>query len=94
MLDLVQFDVGVLRPGRGGASDPPVCPGESGGQVGPGSGTVVLLRAAALGHDFAVHGFPQPGQAGFLAEDHGVIPPPEHRLGAVWRGRDGYQVTG
>ena len=93
-LDLVQLDVGILRPGRDGASDPPVCPRETGGQVGPRSGRWLLLRAAAMGNDFAVRGFPQPDQAGLFAEHDSVIPPPDHHLGAVWRGRDGYQVAG
>ena len=93
-LDLVELDVGILRPGRDGASDPPVCPGQAGGQVGPGSGRSMLLRAPTLGNDFAMRGFPQPGQAGFFAEHDGVIPPPDHHLGAVACGRDGYQVAG
>ena len=93
-LDLVQFDVGILRPGRDGASHPPVRPGQTGGQVGPSSGRSWLLRAAALSNDFAVRGLPQPGQAGFFAEHDGVIPPPDHHLGAVRRGRDGHQVAG
>ena len=89
-LDLVQLDVGILRPGRDGASDPPVCPGQTGGQVSPSSARSLLLRATAPGNDFAVRGFPQPDQAGFFAEHDSVIPPPPSRR----RGRDGYQVAG
>jgi hypothetical protein len=33
-------------------------------------------------------------QAGFFAEHDSVIPPPDHHLRAVRRGRDGYQVAG
>ena len=93
-LDLVQLDVGILRPGRDGAGDPPVCAGEAGGQVGPSPGQRLLPRTAAPGSDFAVRGFPQPDRAGFFAEHDGVIPAPDHHLGAVRRGRDGYQVAG
>ena len=93
-LDLVQLDVGILCPGRDGASHPPVCAGQAGGQVGPSSGRSLLPRAAALSNDFAVRGLPQPGQAGFFAEHDSVVPPPDHRLGAVCRGHDGHQVAG
>lgn len=93
-LDLVQLDFGIFCPGRDGASHPPVCPGQAGGQIGPSSGRCLLLRAAALGNDFAVRGFPQPDQVGFFAEHDSVIPPPDHRLGAVPSGREGDQVAG
>jgi hypothetical protein len=33
-LDLIQFDVGVIRCRHCGAGNPPVSPGQSGGQVG------------------------------------------------------------
>ena len=92
-LDLAELDVGVLGPGDGGASHPPVGAGQPGGQVRTGPWSR-LLRTARLGNDLAVGGLPQPDQAGLFAEHNGVVPPPDHRLSAVWRGRDGYQVAG
>jgi hypothetical protein len=92
--DLIQLDIGVLRPRYGGASDPPLGAGQSGGQIGPGAWLSLLLSTAGMRNDFAVRGLPEPDKPGLLAEHDGVIPPPDHRLSAVRRERDGYKVTG
>lgn len=92
-LDLIQLDVGVVRRRHCGAGDPPVSPGQSGGQIGPGAGLSMLPGAPGTRNDFAVRRLPEPDQAALFAEHDSVIPPPDHRLGAVRRGRDGYQVS-
>lgn len=51
------------------------------------------LGAAGLRNNFAMSRLPKPDMASLLAQDDGVVPPPDHRLSAVRRGRDGYQVT-
>jgi len=94
MLDLIQLDVSVLSLRYGGAGEPPVGAGQSGRQIGSGSGLSMLLGAAGTGNYFAVGGLPEPDKARLFAEHDGVVPPPDHRLSAVRRGRDGYQVTG
>jgi hypothetical protein len=88
--DLIELDVGVLCFRDGGAGDPPVGTGQSGGQVGAGSGLSMLHRAARTRNDFAMRRLPQPDKAGFLAEDDGVVPPPDHSLSAVRPGRQRY----
>lgn len=92
--DLIQFDVGVLRLGYGGASDPPAGAGQAGRHIGPGSRLAVLPGAAGMRNDFAMCGLPQPDKARFLAEDDGVVPPPDHCLSAIRRRCDSDQVTG
>jgi len=57
-LDLIQLDVGVHRLRHRGTSDPPVGAGQSGGQIGPGSGLSMLLGAAGMRNDFAMCGLP------------------------------------
>jgi hypothetical protein len=89
-LDLIQFDVGVLRVRHGGAGYPPVGPRQPGGQIGSGSGLSMLLSAPGMRNNFAMGRLPEPDKASLFAEDHGVVPPPDHRLGAVRRGGDGY----
>jgi len=93
-LDLIQLDVGVFRLRHGVAGHPPVGAGQSGGQIGSGSGLSMVLGAAGVRNNVAVCRLPQLDQASLFAEDDGVVPPPDHRLGTVRSGRDGYQVTG
>jgi hypothetical protein len=93
--DLIQLDAGVFGPRDRRTGDPPVGAGQSGGQIGPGSGlSMMLLGAPGMRDNFAMCWFPQPDKARFFAEDDGVVPPPDHCLSAVRRGCDGYQVTG
>ena len=56
--DLIQVDVGILRLRHRGAGDPPVGPGQSGGQVGTGPWLATLLGAAGMRDNFAVCGLP------------------------------------
>ena len=93
-LDLIQFDIGVLGLRHGGAREPPVGPGQAGGHVGACARPPMLPGAAGTGEDFAVRGFPHPGQISLLPEDDGVVPAPDHRLGAVRGRRNGHQVAG
>jgi hypothetical protein len=88
--DFIQLDVSVLCARHSGASDPPVSTGQPGGQIGAGPRSSVLLSAARMRNNLAMRWLPQPDKATFLAQDDGVIPPPDHRLGAIRRGRDGY----
>jgi hypothetical protein len=53
----------------------------------------MLAGAPGTRNDFAVRRLPEPDQAALFAEHDSVIPPPDHRLSAVRRGRDGYQVS-
>ena len=92
--DFIQLDVGVLRHRHGGTGDPPVGTRQPGGQIGPRSGLPVQPGAAGMRNNLAMRGLPQPDQAPFLAEHHGVVPPPDHRLSAVRRGRDRDEMTG
>jgi hypothetical protein len=90
--DLIQLDVGVLRLRYGRASDPPVCARKPRGQIGACS-RPTMLGATGVRNNFAMRRLPQPHTARLFAEDDGVIPPPDHNLGAVRRGRDSYEVT-
>ena len=56
-LDRIQFDVCLLRRRGDGASDPPVCAGQSGGQIGSCS-RLPVLGASGMCHDFAVGRLP------------------------------------
>jgi hypothetical protein len=91
--DRIQLDVGVLRLRYGRASDPPVGAGQPGGQIGARSSLSMLLTATGMRNNFAMRRLPQPHNARLFAEDDGVIPPPDHRLSAVRRGRDSYEVA-
>ncbi len=93
-LDLIQLDVGVLRLRHRWAGYPPVGAGQSGRQIGPGSGLSMLPGPAGMRNDCTMRWLPQPDKASLFAEHDGVVPPPDHRLSTVRRGRDGYQVTG
>lgn len=57
-LDLIQLDVGVLRLRDGGAGDPPVGTGQSGGQISSRSWLSMLLGTAGMRNDFAMSGLP------------------------------------
>lgn len=88
-----ELDVSVLRSGCGRASDPPVRTGQPGRQIRARSGLPVLPGPAGLRSNFAVRWLPQPDEAAFLTQDNSVIPAPDDSLGAIRRGRDGYEVT-
>ena len=92
--DLIKLDVGILGLRHRGAGDPPVRTGKPGGQIGSRPRLSMLLGAAGVRDNFAVCRLPQPDKASLFAEDDSVVPPPDHRLGAVGRGRDSYKVTG
>ena len=98
-LDLVQLDIGLLRLRGCGAGDPPVGARQPGGHIGPAAGLQMLLGAPRTGSNFAVRRLPEPDESGlataglFLAEDDGVVPPPDDGLSTVRRGRDGDEVT-
>ena len=93
-LDLIQLDVGILRHRHGGTGDPPVGAGQPGGQIGSSSWLPIQLGAAGMRNNFAMCGLPEPDKARLLAEHDGVVPPPDHRLSAVRRGRDRDEMTG
>ena len=91
--DLLELDLGVLGTVDGGASDPPIGAWQAGGQVCTGPSPTTLLRRPGLSNHFAVRRLPQPDQITLFTEHNGVVPTEDHRLGAVWRGRDGYQMA-
>jgi hypothetical protein len=92
--DLVQFDIGVLCLRHSGASDPPIGAGQTGGQVGSGTGMPMLSGAAGMRNNLAMRRLPQPDKASLPAEHDGVVPPPDHCLLAAFCASHGYQVTG
>ena len=57
--DFVELDVTVFGALGDRAGDPPVCSGESSGQVGATSGSVALVGVAGSSEDRAVERFPQ-----------------------------------
>jgi hypothetical protein len=57
-LDLIQLDVGVLRPRHGRASDPPVSAGQSAGQVSAGARLEMVLSLTAMRNNFAMRRLP------------------------------------
>jgi len=93
-LDLIQLDRRVFSGISGAPGDPPVRAGQTGRQISASSDLWTSVSAPRLCQDFAVGGFPHPDQASLLAEYDGVIPAPNHRVGAVGRGRDGHELTG
>lgn len=92
-LDFVQFDVGFLGPAHGPAGNPPLCTGQTRGQVRAGPGIVFLPRPAALGGDLAVGRLPEPDGRRLAAQHNGVIPTPHHGGQAAWELGDGHQMT-
>ncbi len=94
LLDLNELDVGVLGPVRGFTGNPPLRTGQTCGQVCASPAIMSLLRSTALGNDFAVSRFPKPDGPRLIAKHNGVIPTPDHYIGAARHLSDGYQVTG
>jgi hypothetical protein len=92
--DLIQLDVGILRRRHGGTGDPPVGTGQPGGQIGSSSGLSMQPGVAGMRNNVTMAGLPKPDNARLSAEHDSVIPPPDHRLSAVRRGRDRDEMTG
>jgi hypothetical protein len=88
--DFMQLDVSVLCPRHDGASDPPVGTGQPRGQIGARSRLPMLLSPARAGKNLAMRWLPEPDKVTLLAEHDCVVPPPDHRLGAIRLDRDGY----
>lgn len=57
-LDLIEFDVGVLRQRHGGTGGPPVGSGEPGRQIGSSSGLSMQTGPARMRNNLAVCGLP------------------------------------
>ena len=93
-LDLIELDIGVPGHIDASAGNPPLGAGQAGRQVGTRPRATRPLGRAGLSHHVTVRRLPQPDLPAVVTKHDGVVPPKDHRLGAVWGYRDGYQVPG
>ena len=92
-LDFAELDVCVLGPVHGSAGHPPLSAGQTCGQVCASPWSMLLLRPATLGDDFAVSRLPEQDSLHLVAKHDGVVPTPHHYTSDARHLSDSYQMT-